>query len=106
MDSEIQNFDFTYQSKSYHADALIDASDFPGYIFVTLKESALTAEFGEDVSIKTDFMTLLSTKDDYLQLRLLRQSIFEQLISHPKFEAAKHQLLSKKKLSATIRPFF
>jgi hypothetical protein len=54
-------------------------------VFVTLYDNDLVSEFGEEITIKTDFENLLPKKGDYLTLLELRQAILDAMIALPYF---------------------
>lgn len=88
MDFELP---FVFRDKTWTCTACIDATEQPVYVFIQLKDSLLIQEFGDEVTLKTDFETRLPKKDDLGELPHLRQSIFEALKDHPRFRGAWRQ---------------
>jgi hypothetical protein len=84
---------FIFRNNSWTCLAFIDASDEPCYVFVQFKHKSLIEEFGEELTIKTDFEKRLPKKDDWGEVPQLRQAIFDALIEHPQFRAVKRQQL-------------
>ena len=80
---------FTFRKKTRCFEPFIDDSEFPCYIFVILEDEELAAEFGRDVTLKTDFETLLPRQDDTPSLLALRQTIFDTLKTTVLFQQAK-----------------
>jgi hypothetical protein len=76
---------FSYQGAMWLCSALIDCSDDPCYIFVTLYDRQLINQFGDEITIKTDFNGLLPKKDDTPELVMLRQAIFDAVQPTPEF---------------------
>lgn len=46
---------FLFRAKLFFAEAIIDASAEPLYVFCLLQDKELVQEFGEEITIKTDF---------------------------------------------------
>ena len=88
MDFELS---FIFRDKNWSCTACIDASEEPCYVFVQLKDTLLITEFGDEVTVKTDFEKRLPKKDDLGELPHLRQSIFDALKDHPRFRGARRQ---------------
>jgi hypothetical protein len=76
---------FSYQGAMWLCSALIDCSDDPCYIFVTLYDRQLINHFGDEITIKTDFAGLLPKKDDTPELVMLRQAIFDAVQNTSEF---------------------
>ena len=84
-------FSFLFRNKKWSCTACIDASEDPCYVFIQLKDAHLINEFGDEVTLKTDFENRLPKKDDFGELLLLRKSLFEALKDHPQFRGAWRQ---------------
>ena len=82
---------FHYKNKVYQASVFFSFDEEPCFIFVTLDNKELVKEFGEEITIKTDCRTVLPRKDDYPELKELRQSIFNSVKNTRAFELAKVQ---------------
>ena len=82
---------FIFRGKLYFCRAFIDSSEYPCLLFVFLKEKELILRFGEEVTLKTDFETLLPKKDDYPALVELRRAIFDAVKYTSAFLAAKQK---------------
>lgn len=82
-------FLFRFRNHARKGLAYIDTSDPPCFIFVELLDKELISEFGEDVTIVTDFERRLPKKDDYPALISLRQAVFDGLATTPEFLTAK-----------------
>lgn len=79
---------FIFRGKICTCSFLIDCSAYPGYIFIFIADKEVIAEFSEEVTIKTDFVKLLSKKDDYPALVTLRQAILDAISPTPECIAA------------------
>ena len=86
MESTLQ---FLFREKLFTCEVCIDCADDPFFIFMILNDQELIAEFGDEITIKTDFINLLQKRDDFEQLTVLRQCIFDCLKFHPMFIQAK-----------------
>jgi len=86
---------FMFRGKQYGCIVNVDSSSNPCYAFIELQDDKLIAEFGKDISVKTDFKNRLSKKDDYPALVEIRESIFAAIKELPEFKAAtnKRELL-------------
>ena len=69
----------------------MDISIDPCFIFVMLFDKNLITEFGEDVTIKTDCVTILEKEDDYAELIKLRLAIFNVFKTTPEFMVGKNK---------------
>lgn len=85
--------DFSFEETIYSCTYVIDSDPEPCYIFVVLNNHDLIKRFGEEVTIKTDFVTSLSRRNDYQQLTALRQSIFTGISITPQFSAFRRRSL-------------
>ena len=56
-----------------------------------LFDKNLITEFGEDVTIKTDCVTILEKEDDYAELIKLRLAIFNVFKTTPEFMVGKNK---------------
>lgn len=83
----------------------IDSASDPCYVFAELRDAELIAEFGEEITVKTDFEIRLPKQDDYPALTEIRQSIFAAVKFLPEFVAAhqKLELLEKGKTKFSSR---
>lgn len=79
---------FIFRGKICVCNFLIDCSAYPGYIFTFLFDQEVVAEFSDEVTIKTDFVKLLSKSDDYPALVTLRQAILDAICITPECIAA------------------
>lgn len=86
------NLEFYFRSKARKCTSFIDSSEFPWLVFVVLADGELIQEFGDEITLKTDGKKLLPKSDDYAELVLLRQSIFNALLRWPKFNDAKENI--------------
>lgn len=82
---------FMFRNQLCSCIAFIDNSSIPCYVYVELQEAGLIAEFGKEITVKTDFEKRLPKKDDYPALIEIRQSIFEAIKCLPDFVAAHHK---------------
>lgn len=55
---------------------LIDDSEFPCLVFVIVRDKELIDEFGDEITLKTDFEKLLPQKDDHPAINAIREDIF------------------------------
>jgi hypothetical protein len=78
---------FTFRNKACLCSIYIDNSKSPCYVFIDLKDRELIIEFGEEVTVKTDFYKRLPKQDDYPALVALREAIFDSLKDLPSFMA-------------------
>lgn len=92
--------EFLFRDKQYNCIAFIDNSSSPFYIFADLQDAALIAEFGKEITVKTDFEKRLPKKDDYPSLVEIRQSIFMAVKLLPEFAAARYKLELRKKANS------
>ncbi|MGB8195241.1 MAG: hypothetical protein WCF67_25110 [Chitinophagaceae bacterium] len=89
MDTEIQ---FTFRSKAYRCTFFIDCTDYPCYIFTFLTDKELIKQFGDEITLKTDGQILLPKKDDFGELRTLRETMFTAVKEIPEFIALKEKI--------------
>ncbi len=78
---------FVFRKKACLCSIYIDSAESPCYVFIDLKDKELIQEFGEEVTVKTDFEKRLPKQDDYPALVLLREAIFNALKELPEFMA-------------------
>ena len=90
---------FLFRTKFYQCDAFIDDSEQPCLVFVILRDKALIAEFGDEVSLKTDLVNLLPRKDDTPHLLDLRRAIFAAVKNTADFQQAKKKWQQKMEAS-------
>lgn len=77
---------FLFRRKLYSCVFFIDTAEHPIYIFCLLKDKELIEEFGDEISIKTDGVQMLSRRYEYPALVELRQSIFGAVRNTTEFE--------------------
>ena len=82
------------RNKDYIAETYFSYEEEPCYIFVTLFDVALIQEFGEDITIATDCHRLIPRKDDYPELKQLREAVFEVVKNGEEFRNVKRSYLS------------
>ena len=87
------NLSFNFRNKGYTCNTYIDSSEYPCYVFVILLDDELIAEFGDEISIKTDGFLLLPKRDDHRELVALRQAIFDAIKNTPPFVAVKRRMM-------------
>lgn len=85
---------FSFRNKQSLCNVFIDSSATPCYVFIDLKDRELIQEFGEEITIKTDFDIRLPKQDDYPALIALRDAIFISLTELPAFIAKRRTLVS------------
>ena len=90
---------FIFRNKASVCTIYIDSSTSPCYLFIDLKDQELIHEFGEEITVKTDFERRLPKKDDYPALIILRDAIFNASKGLPEFLAKKRLLNSLAKSS-------
>ncbi len=83
---------FLFREKFYTCEVCIDTADDPQFIFMILNDKGFIQEFGDEITIKTDFQSRLSKRDDFAELTKLRQAIFEALKYHPAYIAQRTKL--------------
>jgi len=81
--------DFVFRKKHYQAEMFVEDSEFPCLVFVILHNEELKNEFGEEITVKTDYEALLPKKDDNPALVELRKTIFTIIKNTEKFISAK-----------------
>lgn len=87
--------DFIFRKKLYKGELFIEDSEFPFFVFVILRDKDLVQEFGEEITIKTDFENPLPRKDDYPEMLALRDAIFSIAKNTPVFLAKRDKWLQK-----------
>ena len=87
------NFQFTFRNMPYSCTAVIDRSAEPYLVFAILTDPLLITEFGDEVTVKTDFVRLLPKRDDYPALIELRQSILNGLKLLPAFSETSSEIM-------------
>ena len=80
---------FCFREKSYQGEVFVEDSEFPCLVFVILRQQELQKEFGEEITVKTDFETLLPKKDDYPALVELRKTVLATVKNTERFISAK-----------------
>ena len=93
---------FFFRNKTFSCNCYVDISDDPCFIFVMLIEKDLIREFGVDVTIKTDCITILPRIDDYAELIELREAIFKVFKTTPEFMVAKNKRMLWDKLQKKV----
>lgn len=91
--------EFQFRNKQFTCIVFIDSSSSPCYIFAELQDADLIAEFGNEITVKTDFKIRLSKKDDYPALAEVRQSIFMAVKRLPEFTLAYYKIEGLKKVN-------
>lgn len=94
---------FRFRNKGFRCFTYIDNTNPPSFIFIELLDQELVREFGEEVTIKTDFEKRLPKKDDYPALISLRQAIFDALSTIPEFLIAKRRAIAFKQVAKNGR---
>lgn len=97
--------EFFFRKKRASCTVYIDSSTNPCYVFVVLKDPDLIAEFGEDITIKTDFEKRLPKQDDYPALIAMRESIFAVIRYLPEFLAAHRKIEFLKQEDLNLQRF-
>ena len=85
---------FTFRNIASACTIHIDSSATPCYVFIDLISKDLIYEFGEEITIKTDFVKLLPRQEDYPALVVLNDVIFDAIKVLPEF-MAKRRLVTK-----------
>ena len=83
--------DFVFRKKHYQAEMYVEDSEFPCLVFVFLHNEELQNEFGEEITVKTDFEKLLPKMDDYPNLIELRKTVFAMIKNTERFLTAKRK---------------
>jgi hypothetical protein len=87
---------FTFRNKEYSCKIWVDISpEPPFYVFADLLDKELIQEFGDEITIKTDFETRLPRLDDYQALSELRQAVFNAIQTNPAFITRKNKVNTK-----------
>lgn len=84
---------FLFRNKTCSCNCYVDISVDPCFVFVTLRDEELITEFGSDVVIKTDCITVLPRINDYREFVELTAAIFQEFKTTPEFIAAKTRRL-------------
>ncbi|MBC7947760.1 MAG: hypothetical protein H7Y42_07760 [Chitinophagaceae bacterium] len=84
--------EFLFRNKRSSCIVFIDSSASPCYVFAELIDADLIAEFGKEITVKTDFNQRLPKQDDYPALIEIRQIIFTAVKRLPDFVAAHHKI--------------
>ncbi len=96
------NLFFTFRNKEYSCNVCIDNSEYPCYVFVTLDDTSLINEFGEEITLKTDAEKTLPRNDDYPELIELRRSIFNVVKMLPEFICEKSKLIKQAQSQSSL----
>jgi hypothetical protein len=72
-------------------------------MFAVLQDKELIDEFGDEVTIKTDFNVRLPKKDDYAALTELRQAIFNVVKKQHLFIATRSKLINRMMSGSTLQ---
>lgn len=95
---------FIFRNKEYSCSIYIDSgSEGPFYVFVDLLDKELINEFGDEVTIKTDFKIRLSKQDDYPAIAELRQAIFNAIQTNQEFITAKNKNTTRLSHAISVR---
>lgn len=97
MDAIIE---FLFRGKLYKGEIFVEDTEFPCFVFVILRDEELVEEFGDEITLKTDLETLLPKKDDYGDLKELRQAIFSIVKGSAPFQSAKLNWQSRNKIAS------
>ncbi len=87
---------FLFRGKLHKCEAFIDTTAEPCLIFCLFNDKELVAEFGDEVTIKTDYKQLLPKKDDYTELVELRQAIFNTVKNMKEFQLLSVRLMQQR----------
>lgn len=79
---------FIFRGKLYSCRAFVDTTEDPFYIFIIFNDQELIAEFGDEISIKTNGLIRLPKADDYPELVDIRQTLFNAIKNLPEFQQA------------------
>ena len=82
---------FRFRNKERKASAFIDNQEEPCFVFLILEDKEIIKEFGEDISIKTDFENILPSDNASVELEKLREAIFHELRRTVEFAKAKEE---------------
>ncbi len=88
METHLQ---FSFRNKVRKAFLFIDNREEPCFIFLILEDKELIKEFGEDLSIKTDFENILPSDNISVEIEKLREAIFHELRHTIEFAKAKEE---------------
>jgi hypothetical protein len=83
---------FTFRNQVFHAVVFFRVDAAPFKIFVLIKDGELMREFGEELTIYTDFKAARSWEDDPPQLTALRTIIFQAASTTDTFLHAKRKV--------------
>lgn len=72
-------------------------------MFAVLQDKELIDEFGDEVTIKTDFNARLPKNDDYTELIELRQAVFNAAKNQQQFIATRGKLINRIMSGATLQ---
>lgn len=89
--------EFYFRGRRFGCELFIDNTDSPCYVFVILHDAELIAEFGKDVTLKTDLQRLLPRRDDMPDLVALRMALFKAVRKTGPF-------VQKKQRAAAVPP--
>jgi hypothetical protein len=79
---------FIFREKLCTGEISVTSPNDTFFFLIALKDRSLAAEFGKDVTIMTDFISLVGRKNDVDGMTELKQSIFAALKFHPSFVQA------------------
>lgn len=94
---------FFFRHRLCECYSIIDCSAYPGFIFIILLDDALITDFGQEVTVETDFVKRFPRKDDYPDLIALRQSLLDGLSDNAEFRSARQKmqfLMAKKQINS------
>ena len=82
---------FSFRNKEKKASVFIDNREDPCFVFIILEDKELIKEFGEDITIKTDFENILPSDYISIELEKLKEAIFHELKHTIEFATAKEE---------------
>jgi hypothetical protein len=88
MDAKIE---FLFREKLYEGQIFVEGSELPCLVFVILYDKGLVEEFGDEITLRTDFDNLLPRRSDYQSLNELREAIFSIARNTAPFLAVKEK---------------
>ncbi|MDB5196459.1 MAG: hypothetical protein JWP88_830 [Flaviaesturariibacter sp.] len=81
----VMDLPFILNGEACTCDIFVDNTENPCLVFVVLHGAGLVANFGEEITIKTDCESLLPRRDDMPRLTHLRQAILDALLKRPEW---------------------
>ena len=86
MDFELH---FNFRGKQYSCFSLIKVTEHPAIIISYPQAEELVNEFGEEITVRTDFEKLLHHDNEHPHLKSLQQIILDSAKSTPEFSRAR-----------------